>query len=97
MFARVVTLQFQAGKDDDAVHLFQNFILPAVKQQQGFKGAYVMTDESNEKGLGITLWDSEADLLATETSESFLEQIAKLGQVVSAPPTRENFEVNLQA
>jgi heme-degrading monooxygenase HmoA len=96
MYARVVTLKFQAGKEDEAANAFRDLIVPTLKQQQGFKGAVLMTDESTKKGLAITYWDTQANLLATESSNALLEQMAQLGQIVSAPPTSENFLVNFQ-
>ena len=96
MHARVVAHQLQAGKAEEWVSIFRDSIVPAAKQQPGFKGAFQMLDASAGKGIGITLWETEADILATEASGFFEEQIAKLKQVVAAPPTRELYEVRVQ-
>lgn len=96
MNARVVTAQFQPGKIDEAVRIFRDSAMPAAKQQQGFKGALLLTDPNTGKGISITLWETEADLKATETSGFFQEQITKFAQVFAGPPTREGYEVSVQ-
>ena len=96
MHARVVTYQLQSGADEEWVRIFHDSIGTAAKEQQGFKGALAMTDPTTGKGIGITFWETEADLLATETSGFYQEQIAKVRQVVAAPPTRERYEVRVQ-
>ena len=95
MNARVVTFQLHPGKTEEAVRIYRDSIVPAAKQQQGFKGARLLTDSNTGKGISISLWETEADLKAGETSGYYQEQIAKLGQVLAFPPTREGYEVNV--
>ena len=95
MNARVVTIQLHPGKTEEAVRIYRDSIVSAAKQQQGFKGALLLTDPTTGKGISISLWETEADLKAGETSGYYQEQIAKLGQVLAFPPTREGYEVNV--
>ncbi len=96
MYARVVTVQTQPGKTEEAIRIYRDSVMPAAKQQQGFKGAFMLTDPNTGKGLSIALWETEADLRAGETSGYYQEQIAKFAQVFAAPPTREAYEVSVQ-
>ena len=96
MYTRVVTLQIQPGKAEEAVRIFRDSVVPAAKQQPGFKSALLMTDSNGGKGIAITFWETEADREANEGSGYFQQQVAKVGQVVAAPPTRENYEVRFQ-
>jgi hypothetical protein len=96
MHARVVTNQLQSGKTEEWVRIFRDSIVPASQQQQGFKGALALLDSTTEKGIGITFWETEADLLANEASGFYQEQIAKVRQVAAAPPLRELYEVRVQ-
>ncbi len=96
MHANVVTVQFQPGKIDEAIRIYRDSTVPALKQRQGFKGALLLTEPNTGKGVSITLWQTEADLQATETRE-FQTQIAQFAQVLAGPPTREEFEVSIQA
>ena len=96
MHARVVTFQLHPGKTEEAVRIYRDSIVPAAKQQPGFKGARLLTDSNTGKGISISLWETEADLKAGETSGYYQEQIAKLGQVLAFSPTRESYEVSIQ-
>jgi heme-degrading monooxygenase HmoA len=96
MHANVVTVQFQPGKIDEAIRIYRDTTVSALKQQQGFKGAFLLIEPNTGKGISITLWQTEADLQATETRE-FQVQVAQFAQVLAGPPTREAYEVGVQA
>jgi len=96
MYARVITTQLQPGKADDATNLWREKIAPSLKQTKGFKGAYLFGDRNTGKGVTITLWETEADATAMDTSGQYQQSIALFAQLLAAPPTREQFEVMLQ-
>jgi len=96
MHARVVTAQIQPGKMEEAVGIYRDSVVPAAKQQKGFKGALLLTDPNTGKGISIALWETEADMQAGEASGYFQEQIAKFAAVFAAPPVTEHYEVSLQ-
>ena len=96
MQARVVTVQIQPGKTDEAIGIYRDSVISAAKQQKGFKGAFLLTDRNTGKGVSVTLWEMEADLKAGEASGYYQEQITKLGGVFAAPPAREHYEVSVQ-
>jgi len=97
MYARVVTVQIQPNKLDEATRIFQGSVVPAAKQQKGFKSIMLVTNRNTGKGMSIGLWETEADLLANEESGYFREQLAKFGGLLAAPPVREAYEVSVQA
>jgi len=41
--------------------------------------------------IGITLWETEADLLANETSGSYRNQVAKISSCLADQPLREAY------
>ena len=85
------------GKMDEAVAFYRDSILPTLKQQKGFHGLYWLADRKTAKYTVITLWDTEADMVATETSGLLQEVIAKFAEFVAAPPMIERYEVPLSA
>lgn len=93
---RVVTIQIQPGKTDEATRIFQDSVVPAAKQQKGFKSLVLLTDPATGKGMSFSLWETEADLKASEESGYFREQLAKFGEVLGAPPVREFYQVSVQ-
>ena len=95
MHARVTSAQIQPGKMDELMQLFKESVLPAAKQHQGFKGMLVLADPSQNKGIAITLWETEADL---QTSESgyYQEQLVKASHLLAGSSVRERYEVAVQ-
>jgi len=89
MYARVVNSQLQPGKRDERIAILRDSIVPAAQQQPGFQGFVVLADVNGDKGIAYSIWTTEADLQASETSNFYQEQIAKLRVVLAAPPVRE--------
>ncbi len=96
MHARVVTNQLQPGKADEWAALFRDTIVPASSKQKGFRGALALTDPHNGRSIGITFWDNEAALQATESSSSYQEQIAKVIPVLVGSPARDTYELRFE-
>ena len=96
MHVRAVTVQIQPGKIQETIDVYNDSVVTAAKAQKGFQGAYLMTDATSGKGLSITVWESEADMLAGETSGYFQEQIGKFASLFAGPPTREHYELSVE-
>jgi len=97
MNARVTIVQVLPGKVDEAVDLYQGSVVPAAKQQKGYKGVYLLTDRNTGKGISITLWETEADMIAGENSGYYQQQLAKFKDIFGAPPVRESYDVSVMA
>ncbi len=97
MYARVVVIQVKPGVLQEAIQTFQESVVPAARSQRGFKNVYLLTDSHTNKATSVSLWESEADLQASEASGYYQEQIAKFGALMLAPPARELLEVSVQA
>ena len=96
MFARLSIAQSLPGKMDEVTRIHRDSVLPAAKQQKGFKGLYLLGDRKTGKGLSITLWDTEADMTEGEKSGFYQQQIAKFKDVLSGVPVREAYEVTVK-
>ena len=96
MYARVVTVQIQPGRMDEVINIFRDSIKPASKQQKGNKGGYFLTDPKSGKAISIALWETEADMIAGESSDYLRQQIAKVASAFAAPPTTEHYEVSVE-
>lgn len=96
MFARLTTLQFKSEDLDKALNIAEESIISVLKTQKGHRRGYILTDSKTGKAIGITLWDSEEDAIATEQSGYYQEQLGKLKDLLIAPPIREGYEVAIQ-
>ena len=97
MFARMTTVQGNVEKQDEAIRIWEESVLPAAKLQKGFRGAYLLNDRKTGKAISMTLWDSEEDAIANEQSGYYQEQLSKFREFLTAPPVREGYEVSVQA
>jgi heme-degrading monooxygenase HmoA len=95
MYARVSIGQMIPAKVDEAIGIYRNSVIPAAKQQKGFKGLFVLTDRTTGKGITMALWETEADMEACERNGYYQAQLAKFKDVLSAPPVREVYKVSV--
>jgi heme-degrading monooxygenase HmoA len=95
MHARLTTIEVSADKIDEAVAMMNEQVIPPLKALDGFVGAYFLAGLGAGKLVGITLWDSEASLKASEEAGAKLRADTAEeagGTVVSV----ERFEVIAQ-
>lgn len=96
MYARVTTFELNPGKIDEALEVSRADIVPVMKQQPGFKGVLTLVDREASKAISITLWETEDDLKAGESSGYYQQQASKLASFVIAAPNREIYEGTLE-
>jgi hypothetical protein len=96
MHARIITVQIQHDRLDEASRLYHDQLMPAARQQPGFKGSWLLLDRHTGKGLAILLWETETDLRAGEANFLLQQQIAQVAQTFVSTPLRELFEVSVQ-
>ena len=66
MFVRVSTFQGPPDQTAEGIRVAREQILPAAKLMDGFKGIYLLYDRESGKSLSVTLWETEADMHASE-------------------------------
>jgi heme-degrading monooxygenase HmoA len=91
----VTTLQIQPDKADEALRIFRGSVVPAAKQQPGYRSFMALTDRATGKGMAISVWATETDVHATESDGFYQEQVAKVAHLLTAAPIREIYEVIL--
>jgi heme-degrading monooxygenase HmoA len=95
-YARMLTSTVKPGKTDELIRIARDSILPVARQQRGSLGMLLLNDRTTGKGISVTLWATEADMKASETSGYLREQLAKLTDVLEPQIVREAYEVVLQ-
>lgn len=97
MFARLTIVQSNPDKTDEVTKIYQESVVPAAKPQKGYRGIYLLSDPKTEKGISISLWDSEQDAIANEKSGYYQDQVGQFAEYLIAPPVQEGYEVSVQA
>ncbi len=68
MFARVSTFQGPPDQTAEGIRVAREQILPTARLMDGFKGIYLLFDRESGRSLSITLWETEADMQASEAA-----------------------------
>ena len=95
MHARITRVEGSPEQLEDGIANVTGAVIPAAKGMAGFAGAYFLADRSSGTMLGITLWDSEEALRASEEAAEALRRgaaSASGGQIASV----ERYEVVAQ-
>lgn len=92
MYVRLTTVQGKTDKIDDAIRVVQNDVIPGTRTLDGFKNGYWCVDRKSGAMLGLTFFETEKDLQASEAAASQLRKTAteKLGFEIK---NVERFEV----
>ncbi|MBI3977397.1 MAG: antibiotic biosynthesis monooxygenase [Chloroflexi bacterium] len=93
--ARAVAWQIRPGRTQEAVATYRDVVKPPSRQLKGFRRALLLTDPATGKGLSLTLWETEADMLAVESSGYLRQQLARFAEVFAAPPVRDLYRVSV--
>lgn len=96
MVARVTLAEIDPVRQNPrrAIERFESELIPALQEQEGYEGCYVLLSEEG-KVLVISLWSSDEAARATRLSGFYQAQIEKMSGLVMfrAPPGREAYEV----
>ena len=93
MYARTLRMQVMPERIDEAARLFAEEVVPSCRGQAGYRGAYFLADRKLGECVPVTLWNSEADMLATEENRFFQTQLVKFLKYFRRGLTRETYEV----
>jgi heme-degrading monooxygenase HmoA len=96
MIARVTSAEIDPIRTtvDEAIEVFRDSVVPALHEQDGFEGVYLLFSPEG-KALALTFWrDEEAAEAGLAGGRSFYaEQIAKFVTIYRSPPGRETYDV----
>jgi heme-degrading monooxygenase HmoA len=96
MVARVTSAEIDPVRMslDQAVGLFRESVVPALHEQEGFEGVYVLVSPEGQV-LALTFWSDEeaADAGIAGGRSFYAEQIEKFVTIYRSPPGRETYDV----
>lgn len=78
---------------DELVKLWHDGMLPAAQSQPGWVSARLLVDRLSGKVLVVGMWASEADAMASSGGAHAERQRQLLGDLLTAAPLMEHFEV----
>jgi heme-degrading monooxygenase HmoA len=96
MHARVVSMEVLPINTREAVRIYQDLVVPAAKEQRGFRQALLLADPDTGEAVSISLWDSEDDMRESEVSGFYHRKLDQLGALFISTPVRKHYEVSVQ-
>ena len=95
MHARSGTLYPRSDHFDHVLHLLRDTVTPAAQKEPGFNGMLIMSNRQAGKVVAITLWESEAQMLASAEGEYLQDQVSRVITHLRRPPEFENYEIEV--
>ena len=94
MYARLTQFEIDTLRIGmaDAVQMFQDAVLPELRNQPGYLGIHIMHTPEG-RGVLVTFWDSEEAATAAVQSGFYDEQVQKFVLFTRQPPDRDHYEV----
>jgi quinol monooxygenase YgiN len=94
MHARMTVAYAQPDHFDEARAAVQEAFLPAAQAQPGYAGFLLLTDRETQQLVGISFWESEADMQSSGGTGGYYQQrMDAFAQLLTAPPTTTTHEV----
>jgi heme-degrading monooxygenase HmoA len=95
MYARVLRVAGDPSKVNDGIETYKSRVAPALKEQDGYAGARLLTNRETGAGMSITFWQDEQTLRASESALTAIrgETMTRFG---AENPAAENYEVVVQ-
>ena len=93
MYARHVTVSGSADKIDEGIRSVREQVLPVLQGCAGFRGQLLLVDRDKGEAIGISLWDSEEEMRASEDKVHQARQATADQVAASAPPEVRLYEL----
>jgi hypothetical protein len=94
MVARVTHVRVRPEDIDESVRLFDESVVPAAEQEEGFMGALLLVRPNGET-LVVDLCDTLENLRENERNGFYQSQVAKFADRITGRPSREFYDVRV--
>ena len=98
MFARVTYVQAPEGEGEieRGLKIWYQNVLPITRSREGFMGVLSLIDPETGKGLSVTLWEGDEELLKSTEAEYHKQAIERYSDFFpEGVHDPENYQVNL--
>jgi quinol monooxygenase YgiN len=92
-FSRVIIGKVNPSRFNEAFALFTEDIIPAAREQEGFRGANLFTKPQTGQFISTTIWKSEEEMIASDKSGYLKKQLEKVDSLLTEPLVIEHYNV----
>jgi heme-degrading monooxygenase HmoA len=93
-FSRIVMGTIEPDKHEEAFAIFTDNIIPAAREQEGFRGANLFSNPKTGKFISTTIWKTEEDMIASDKNGYLNGQLEKVVKLMTEPPVIEHYIVH---
>ena len=92
-FSRVIIGRVDPNKYEEAFALFTDNIIPAAREQEGFRGANLFSNPRTGKFISTTIWKTEEDMISSDKSGYLKGQLDKVANLFTEQPVIDHYRV----
>jgi len=85
MYVQILTIHPREGKLEEIHELYRDYLVPEIRQQEGYRGFYLIPRPAHGQLLAVTMWKDRAAAEGAEEQNLLLEQRAGYPLYASAP------------
>jgi len=93
MYARHVTVKGDPERMDDVVRTQRDVVLPVLRDCEGFRAQLVLLDRHSGELIGLSLWESEEEMHASEGRVRVAREKVADSLVATGPPEVRLYEI----
>jgi heme-degrading monooxygenase HmoA len=93
MHARIGALHVYPEHFERVLQILRERVIPAAQRQPGFSAFVLMANQEEGKVVSTTFWETEQDMLASESAEYLQDQVSRAIPLLRGPPEFELYEV----
>lgn len=94
MYASMIMGQTQRGQMGEFLTVCRDTILPALRQEPGFRNVVLLTEPTTDKFIVMGLWESEREARVSEASVC-RQWFPMVGHLLTGQPAVEGYHVSL--
>ena len=79
---------------DEVRKIWDENVIPAIKNQKGFIGGFLLASEQRDEAISVALWESKDEAIAIQTSGLYQEQLKKFLPFIESVEDRKFYDVN---
>ena len=79
---------------EDARKIWDESVMPAIKDEKGFIGGWLMVSEDQDEGIAVAIWESKEDAETITKSGLYQEQVKKFVALIKSMEGRKYYNVN---
>ena len=92
-FSRVIIGRVDPNKHEEAFALFTDNIIPAAREQEGFRGANLFSNPRTGQFISTTIWKTEEDMTSSDKNGYLKEQLDKVANLFTEQPVIDHYSV----